>query len=312
MARSRSDDPVPGDVQTALVDLKVDIEKVTRDEAWARCPYHSERNASWSINLDDGKHNCFSCGAGGTFLDLLLHLRDDMDEEQAREWIRKHSGMLRAAKILRGDNTWKKREAEKVTEADLALFSAPPKEALRSRDITAESCEVFGVLYVPDTERWILPVRDPYTNELRGWQEKGDGYFKNHPEGLVKSDTLFGFDVCQRLGTTTMVIVVESPLDAVRLWTYGYAAVATYGVNVSAEQMRLLAETFDIIVLALDNDRAGDKVSVKMWKEYLGRARLRYFNYGDVEDKDPGTMHIDDIDWAVDNAVSAVSFRASS
>jgi hypothetical protein len=54
------------------------------------------------------------------------------------------------------------------------------------------------------------------TFSLWGWQEKGarGRFFKNQPAGVKKSKTVFGVEI---LTSTHDLIVVESPLDAVRL-----------------------------------------------------------------------------------------------
>jgi len=87
-----------------------------------------------------------------------------------------------------------------------------------------------------------------------GAQYRQKGAVYTLPEGMEKRHTLFGyhqarpFDYCA---------VVESPLDAVRLFQVGVPAVSSLGAWVSAEQVRLLARNFSTVYAALDNDKAG-------------------------------------------------------
>jgi DNA primase len=36
------------------------------------CPFHNEKTASFTVNLERGFFHCFGCGAGGTFFDFLM------------------------------------------------------------------------------------------------------------------------------------------------------------------------------------------------------------------------------------------------
>src|SRR5688500_6546307 len=103
--RSSRPNPLPSDILLTLPELGIDVEKVTKKgEAWAICPNpeHPERSASWSIKLDDGQHNCFSCGWGGNYL-MLVETVTNHDEEKATQWIRKRGGIDVARKKLRGE-----------------------------------------------------------------------------------------------------------------------------------------------------------------------------------------------------------------
>jgi DNA primase len=77
--------------------------------------------------------------------------------------------------------------------------------------------------------------------------------FKNTP-GLPKSKVLFNL---HRVKSSSIVYVVESSFDAIRLDQVGFPAVATLGANVSVSQIRLLEKYFNNVVLIADNDEAG-------------------------------------------------------
>lgn len=302
---NRRVNPVPGDVSLALSDLGIDIVKINKDEAWALCPAHSERGASWSVNLDTGRHNCFSCGWHGNFLDLVEHVLG-YEPERATDWIRTHGGYDAAKRRFTGESAWEKRDAEPVTAADLALFTDPPPWAMEDKDVTVESCRAYGVRWDPPNERWIFPIRDPYDFKLRGWQEKNKRIFLNKPDDVLKSDTLFGIDAFEG----SIAYVMESPIDPVRMHSYGWrGAVGTFGVNLSDDQIRLIMEISRESIWALDNDEAGERISAQVKDIGLGRHRMKFFNYSQVDDKDPGTMHPTDIEWAVDNAIPAYLAR---
>jgi hypothetical protein len=290
---SRSSNPLPSDIALTLPELGIDIEKITRGEAWALCPNpkHFDHEASWSINIDTGQHYCFSCGWGGNFLILVKARQRYSEDEDAEVWIRQHGGIDVAIKKLRGDRAYEKQQAEEVHEADLAFFEDPPKWALKERDIDLYSAREFGVRWDPARDCWIFPVRDPETGVLRGWQSKGRKML-NFPEHLEKADTLFGYHL---LGDTAYL--EESPIDPVRLHTYNIdGAVSGYGVHV-----------------CLDNDAAGRRKERDLWTRYRSQIRMLFANYDHVQDdnykKDHGEMTPDEIDWSLTNAIPALRFR---
>lgn len=307
----RSTSPIPADIQSTVEVLGIDVVRVTGDEAWALCPSHSERRPAWSVNLETGEHSCFACGFHGSFLHLVKFMRgierDPEGDEKAREWIRKRGGIEVAYRKLHGSER-RKEKAEVITEADLALFDDPPQSALKDRDVDIESCHVYGVLWDGTTDRWILPVREPYTNLLRGWQEKGDGVFLNRPKNLEKSHTLFGFHLLKGLDTAYLE---ESPLDCVRLHTYSVdGAVSGYGAAVSEIQMRLLADTVPNLVVCLDNDEAGLKMERRIFQEYRHAFRGLYFaDYSHTDKKDHGDMSVEEIEDTLTHKVSALRYR---
>lgn len=43
-----------------------------KQEAAALCPFHAEKNPSFSVNLMNGKFICFACGVGGGMLTFQM------------------------------------------------------------------------------------------------------------------------------------------------------------------------------------------------------------------------------------------------
>lgn len=301
------------------MDMGIEVDRIRQDEAWATCPGPHEafvgkadRHASWSINLETGEHNCFSCGWGGPYIVLVKWIFDwDKDEAAAEAWVRKHGGIEVAKKKLRGQQAYARKQAEPVSEADLALFTSPPRSALLNKDVDRTSCEEFGVLWDPEHESWVFPVREPYTDKLMGWQSKNKRIFINHPENLEKSVTLFGFNLLLKQPRPRTAYLYESPVDAVHLHTYGLdGPVSSYGVHVSDAQMNLLVDEVDTLYVCLDNDGAGRRMERKIWEDWRGQFRKMYFtNYEGIREKDHGEMRISDVEWSLNNAISAVRYR---
>lgn len=302
--RRRSRGPVPGNVPAALDELGIDY-RILGDEAQALCPNpeHHDRRPSWSCNLTTGDHNCFACGFGGSFAWLVAKVRG-LEEGEAAAWVRKRGGVerARAAREEREERTVKV-----YTEADLAMFDTPPTWALRDRHLTRDAAQAYGVLWDRELQYWILPIRDPFTGKLWGWQEKGEDYFRNRPHGVPKSETLFGYHL---LEPGCRAVLVESPLDAVRILAAGIPyAVASFGAALSDTQLQLILDRCSGLVCALDNDDAGWKRAAWLKENTHRNVRLHYFDYDGTTGKDPGEMNDDDIQRGVTHAYAASRAR---
>jgi CHC2 zinc finger/Toprim-like len=280
---------------------------VMTDEALGDCPFHADgrhqRTNSWSVNVNTGQHYCFACGVGGSFASLVMR-RLGIPYADAVAWVNSRAGMSRAGKWLE-----KRSEVqdEPVTfdDSDLALFTSPPESALAGRKITAEAAAKYEVMWNDKTSSWIFPIRSP-DGLLLGWQEKNEHRFRNYPAGVRKSETLFGLGAT---GHGSRVILVESPVDAVRCCSSGAGTgLSSYGVRVSGKQLTIIHSIGSALVLALDNDLAGMEETARICRDFK-QLPVRVFNYGELKVKDIGDMTDEQIRWGVGHAVSAIYYR---
>jgi hypothetical protein len=310
--------PVPGDILACLEELGIQVTKLIHGEAWAICPGHlsrldkiNNRPNKWSVNIETGDHSCFSCGFSGSFVYLVQEVKG-YDRHDAEQWVRSRGGVARLRRTLAASAGSVQPESwvQPWNESRLAFFSSPPYSALDGRRVSAGAVSYYGVLWDSANENWILPIRDPESGVFWGYQEKGPGWFSNKPARVPKSDTLFGID-CFR-GTTA--ILLESPLDCLRLYTAGLdGAVSSFGVQVSPKQLDLLFDRAEVVIFALDNDEAGIQKSMELRNKYLSSGkRIKFADYSHIPDaKDLGTEGVtdNDIQKAILNAKSMVRFR---
>jgi 5S rRNA maturation endonuclease (ribonuclease M5) len=311
-----------GDVETAL--LRMGIEVTQRgDELIGLCPMHLERtgrqdsNPSWSINEETGVHHCFSCGYKGNLLTLVAEINEftsqwgRIDLEASKKWLTQNI-KVDINLLIKQLNETKDiyipiQQVVEMSEARLAVFDSPPEWALEARGLSVEAANSYGVLWDTRQEAWILPIRDPYTNKLMGWQEKGQKtrLFRNRPTGVKKSQTLFGFANY----SSGPMIIVESPLDCVKLSSLGIqGGVATYGASFSKDQLKLMRSA-DSLIIAFDNPRI-DSAGLKASKEMLAKLKenglqAKFFKYT-TDAKDIGDMGVDEVILGVQGAKHSV------
>ena len=305
------------DVEKVLLNLDIALVAQRGDEVQGYCPMHKnrtgrdDRHPSWWINSLSGVHICFSCGYKGNVYTLVSDLKG-IDYYDAQDFINEKAELPLDSLLKRLKELPEYIPAEDpigMSEARLAVFTDVPEIEMKKRFLKPAAVMHCGVLWDNKNNSWILPIRDPNTHELWGWQEKGSKgrFFKNQPVGVKKSKTVFNVHIMNE----EPLVVVESPLDAVRLVGLNYNAIATFGAILSEDQAKIMRSASRIIA-AFDNDDAGKKACEQM----LGFARkygmeLKYFNYDGIDVKDVGDMTEREIKQGVETARDRVYGKAA-
>ena len=298
------------DLRGLLANAGISILRVTNTrkgtEYWGLCPKHKERTGkddrhpSWSINNKTFKHNCFSCGYAGSIQSLLNDVTgrapDDLDKQLAKE------GFLQQMEELR-ESPEELVEGIEIPLTEWVLhkqYRDVPQHMLDLKHLQRFAVDAYEVRWDKEKKkaaRWVLPLRD-LDGELIGAQYRQKGNVLTLPTGVEKSTTLFGYHQCEEFNH---VVIVESPLDAVRLFGLGIPALSSLGAWTSLDQASILARTFRRIYLAFDNDKSGhiavDVITPRLRK--AGAAPL-YWDLEGLEDeegepaKDPGDVWSDE------------------
>lgn len=287
------------DLVALLSSLNVDIRRSDGKEITGRCPVHlkvtgrEDRSPSWSMNSSTGLWLCFSCGARGTLSTLVSELSGDPDSVLTvhRYIIDASLHSVAAPKI--------KAEAP-VDWVSYSKFSRVPERLTALRNLDSDIVWRFGIRWDTSDRCWIIPIVSPF-GELRGWQSKKSGWVRNFPEGVKKSETLFGIDRF----TAKTAVLVESPLDVIRLRgiTSDIQGLASFGAMTSDIQQRLLSTYADRVIIALDNDAAGISASRKLAASLpYFRKGIYWFSYGESTSKDIGDMSDTEIEQGLDRA----------
>jgi hypothetical protein len=307
------------DIERVLLSLDLQLYAQRGAEVNGLCPMHKKRTGkednhpSWWINSETGAHICFSCGYKGNVYTLVSDVRG-IDYHEAREYVNDKEDMpidslMKRIKEL-PQYVQAEPEAIPMSEARLAVYTEPPDIELKKRFLKRGAVKVHGVLWDVKNEAWILPIRDPDDGVLWGWQEKGarGRFFKNQPAGVRKSKTVFGVQI---LSSNHDLIIVESPLDAVRLTGLGHNAISTYGAIISEDQAKIMRRAPRVIA-AMDNDKAGHTANEQMrgFSRKYGM-ELSYFNYTGIDVKDVGDMTEAEIERGIATARTSILGKAA-
>lgn len=207
------------------------------------------------INLAKEVYLCFACGAKGTLLQLSNHIGHRLsiatpDEELAS--LREHLDRLLSPAPT----------TKYLPESALDRYRTYTPYWYEARGFSQDTIDLFGLGYDTLSDAATIPIRDTRGRLVgvtrRFLDPDADKRYKD-PKSFDKANNLYASWL---LGSTEsdIVVLTEGPLDAIRVWESGYAAVAQYGAVLTSNQKRLLESFgFNRLVLAYDADLAGKR-----------------------------------------------------
>jgi DNA primase len=283
--------------------------KETNKNIMLTCIAHgdgSERKPSMGISTEDvvrgGKEykagivNCFTCGYTADMPTFVSHCFGHNDAGyQGFKWITANFVNLsienrRDLDLDMSRNTFSDAQNAGIEESELALYRFI-HPYMYDRKLTDKVIDYFDVGYDREKDCLTFPVHHHETGQAMFFQRRAIGrkQFLNDVTTL-KGEMLYGlYQVYQNLSWIEEIYVVESPIDALTLWTRRKAGVATMQAIPTSHQIKLLKKLpVRAIVCAQDNDDAGDNGARRL-KEELGNAKIVYramFSGKDINDLD--------------------------
>ena len=176
-------------------------------------------------------------------------------------------------------------EAKALPPSTLDVFEAPEGPALqylRDRGLDEETIEHWEILYDPEYDRILIPIRD-MGDALVGLSRRALYDYQDpkylHSKGFSRNNFLFGEAKKHREPVSNEKcsgIVVEGQFDVIRLWQYGYrGAVAVFGASMSIHQAVKFSKMFSDAIILTDGDEGGEK-AVKQVTPALDEVGISY------------------------------------
>jgi DNA primase len=295
-------------VRRVLNGAGVEIETEFGNDFIVYCPYHNNsRTPAGEVAKDSGLFFCFGCQTtknleefimfttGRSYFETVRYIKSKETETNIEAAVNK--AMYAPPDFVQYDEVLIKRLNNQALESPRAM------RYYAGRYITEDSIKKFSLGYSEKQDMITIPVHSPdgMTIGFVGRSVEGKE-FKNTP-GLPKSKVLFNL---HRVKTSSIIYVVESSFDAIRLDQVGFPAVATLGANVSASQMKLLEKYFNNVVLVADNDEAGAIMKDKLIEKLGSLVSVinidkKYKDIGDMDDD-----AIRNIEFQFDKSISSM------
>ncbi|MFT4196353.1 MAG: DNA primase [Pseudoxanthomonas sp.] len=165
-----------------VVGARVPLKRQGKEYA-ARCPFHDERSASFTVSPTKQFYHCFGCGAHGTAISFLMNY-DRLEFLDAVEELARRAGMEVPRETRQREQSDDGRELYAALEACTAWFeqqlagSTKAQTYLDGRGVDAETRARFRIGYAPEG---YSALKDALGGEARRMQllERGGMFSKN-------------------------------------------------------------------------------------------------------------------------------------
>ena len=271
----------------------------SRGEGYYVCPFCNsgdKKNYTAAFHVEGIRFNCFACSEHGDIFDLVAHM-----EKLPDDW-KKHYN--RALKIMRpyldgNGNKPIKNQSVKIPEVpkpvDYTEYlhkchkNVTQTDYFSKRGLSKDIIDRFGLGY--DAEKNLITI--PYNPDCKGYIHRAlwdsDNKYCKHNNEIFNIEALYSEGIDKFIfGNDEYVFITEGQIDAMSFMEIGLDAVGLGGVNeVSKLINQLKSHPCDkILVLALDNDKAGRRATGKFIEE-LAETELeqKYIVISDLYEK---------------------------
>lgn len=219
------------------------------------------------------RYKCFSCDKGGDIFDLVAHM-----ENLSSDWKKHYNRTLKLMRpYLDGNKPKKSREKyipEFAVPVDYSEYlhkcheNVAQTDYFLNRGLSKKTIDRFNLGYDPENNL----VTIPYNPDCKGYVDRvlwdGNSKYYKHGNELFNVDTLYS-------GNSDYVFVTEGQIDSMSFIEIGLSAIGLGGVNEVSKLINQLKSHScnKILVLALDNDKAGKRATGKFIEE-LAEAEL--------------------------------------
>lgn len=250
------------------------MKELTTGNILVSCPFHKEgleKHPSCNIvsvfDTPDvyGTFHCWSCGAKGS-LSKLVGYCFDKDSFWGETWLLENFGteLIEEVELLKPIQL--ETEAAPVLDPNiLRTYEYSNIHALkymiRKRKISYDVLRYFCIGYDKDSCSVTFPVWDENNNLVGVTKRSIISKFYYIPKTMRKPVYLLNY---VKLLNYTTVYVVESQINALTLWGWGYPAVALFGTGTPSQVKMIEKAGVRNVTLCLDGDMPGKKGTMKL------------------------------------------------
>ena len=240
------------------------------DNYWV-CPFcgsGEKRNYTAAFHINGTKYNCFSCGEHGDIFDLVGHIEDLPDNfikhyNRALKIMRPYLDGQKTRSTDKLVNIPEKPKIEDYTDYLLQCHNnVGQTDYFRKRGLSKQIRDRFKLGY--DAKKNLVTI--PYNPDCKGYVHRilwdSDNKYCKFGNEIFNVDALYSDD-------SEYVFVTEGQIDAMSFEEIGFHTIGLGGVNEVTKLVNRLKEqpSNKILVLALDNDKAGRKAMGKFIEE---------------------------------------------
>lgn len=308
-------------LEALLLKINIEIHSDTATDYIVYCPFHLNRNSP-ALNVSKSTPYPFrcwntACGEKGTLVRLIMK-QMDCDILQAMRMMQKYrapaEGLVDQLKALKE----KKEEPYKIMSEDILEkvkvdygTEIEKLSTLTERAFTVSTLANFKIGFSSRKQRITIPIYDEEGAfvGISGRAVSQDVEPRYWDPGVPKRHVLFNLNSA-RANNSGEVIVVEGPLDAMKVWQAGYPNVVAFmGGGFSKTHAEKLTKYFSEVTIFTDNDEPGRAHLEKIASVCRKRGKKVNVVEYKVDKNDPGAMSDKEIQQALDDKISYLNYK---
>lgn len=256
-----------------------------------QCPYHGdgkERRPSAGIRMSDGMFHCFVCNEVHTLPEVISYCFGHTDDKIGAwgwKWLVKNFATIQVEErkdvtldFSRNTNTNSnnfKSSIIYVTEEELDGYRYNHPYWTKRGIVDEKIIELFDLGYDRKTKCITFPVRNKQGQCEFVARRSVNTKFFQYPPGVSKPlyglYELYSSTIIQGTRKSLSIILCESMIDCILLWQAGHPALALNGLGNERQFQQLRELPVRHIVLATDNDSAGQKARTRIKKNVTNK-----------------------------------------
>lgn len=249
------------------------------------CDSGNKQNNSAAFHVIGTRYKCFACDAGGDIFDLVAHM-----ENLPSDWRKHYNRTLKIMRPYLGGNKPKKSREEYIPKFTIPVdcteylhkchSNVAQTDYFSNRGLSREIIDRFNLGY--DPEKNLVTI--PYNPDCKGYVDRvlwdsNSKYYK-HENEIFNIEALYSEGIDKFLsGNDEYVFITEGQIDAMSFIEMGLDAIGLGGVNEISKLVEQLKEkpSNKILVLALDNDKAGRRATGKFIEEHAEKELVQKY-----------------------------------
>ena len=256
----------------------------SRGEGYYVCPFCNsgdKKNYTAAFHIDGTRFNCFSCTEHGDIFDLVAHM-----ENLPSDWKKHYNRTLKIMRPYLDCNKPTKSREEYITQFAIPVDyteylhkcheNVAQTDYFSNRGLSKKIIDMFKLGY--DSEKNLVTI--PYNPDCKGYVDRvlwdGNSKYYKHGNEIFNINALYDLDENELLfDSRDYVFVCEGQIDSMSFAEVDLKSIGLGGVNEVSKLVQMLKEkpSNKVLVLALDNDKAGKRATGKFIEE-LAEAEL--------------------------------------
>ena len=231
--------------------------KITGNEIWGRCPFHSEKTGSFHADLKTGRWNCFGCGESGNFVSFWAKYHSISTGEAYKAILDKY-GVSREQRQQQKPKDKAKRDVAPYSLEQYSQDKRLPADFLRDACRADTGRDRDGTTYLrisyagQDGEE--ITYRKRYAQKEFRWRYGSGGKIGLYGEWRLPEIRKVGW-----------AIMVEGESDTQSLWYMGLPAIGTPGASMFKTEMAQPLQDLKLYIHK-EPDQGGETFTAKVYR----------------------------------------------